>query len=416
MKEKSIIKTHKLMATVNKINTLQDTLGALSHSNSAASVFAEFNKINSLQDTLGALSHSNSAASVFAEFNKINSLQDTLGALSHSNSAASVFAKINKINSLQDTLGALSHSNSAASVFAKINKINSLQDTLGALSHSNSAASVFAEFNKINSLQDTLGSIYAKSMFDSINQTNPMLEILDSMKHSNPMDKMIHGWASTLTKEYKNPFKGAAESIKALNTIHREASKYIESESEIVVNANNTITLNATTLSYEELNSFVNSITEKTFSVKLQNQEKIIESLFDQIRALKNPPLQQLLYNFYLPVILFLMSLFLSPLVNFYATNYLNNNDKAIKRQMVKEVVKQVDSTSLNYYRYVNARVLNTHQNPKALSPIIGKLYLASLVIVIEQQKDWSLIIWTDPSTGVSVKGWVFTRYLMKFK
>jgi len=80
-------------------------------------------------------------------------------------------------------------------------------------------------------------------------------------------------------------------------------------------------------------------------------------------------------------------------------------------------VVSQVQpSETLAAFRYVSADILNVRQINKNNSKLIGYLYFAQVVVVLEKQKNWTRVKWVDETGENSIEGWVFSRYLKKFK
>ncbi|MEZ8191941.1 SH3 domain-containing protein [Vibrio sp. 1F279] len=70
----------------------------------------------------------------------------------------------------------------------------------------------------------------------------------------------------------------------------------------------------------------------------------------------------------------------------------------------------------LNEMRFVNTPLLNVRMQPSIKSESIGTLKFSTPIVVIERKKSWTLVEWADDEKGVSIKGWVFSRYLQKFR
>lgn len=66
-------------------------------------------------------------------------------------------------------------------------------------------------------------------------------------------------------------------------------------------------------------------------------------------------------------------------------------------------------------FRVVNANELNVREEPGKDSRLVGKLYLNQCVEVIEKTKYWTKIKYESIEKGISIIGWVYSRYLSVF-
>ncbi len=84
----------------------------------------------------------------------------------------------------------------------------------------------------------------------------------------------------------------------------------------------------------------------------------------------------------------------------------------------VREIARSaVDSkVMLNDFRFVSASMLVVRQTPRARAPAVGTLRFGSVVQVSRREKDFAFVAWTDQASGAQIHGWVFARYLQKFK
>ena len=90
-----------------------------------------------------------------------------------------------------------------------------------------------------------------------------------------------------------------------------------------------------------------------------------------------------------------------------------------LEPKQVKQTASQVVGISevLQDHRYVKADVLNVRQNPGARSPLIAQFRVGQSVRLIEKDKNgFALVVWSDLESGVEIRGWVFARYLAKFR
>ena len=95
----------------------------------------------------------------------------------------------------------------------------------------------------------------------------------------------------------------------------------------------------------------------------------------------------------------------------------LGESPQAAKKEIQAIARVAVGSAEiLAEYRYVSAKVLIVRQNPKARSPWAGRLPFGRAVKLLKKEKDFALVLWTDQDSGSVIQGWVFSRYLSKFK
>ncbi len=107
----------------------------------------------------------------------------------------------------------------------------------------------------------------------------------------------------------------------------------------------------------------------------------------------------------------------LSVLMTHYAPAVLGESPQAAKKAVQSNAQAAVGSPLLLVdYRYVSAKVLVVRQNPRALSPELGRLSFGKPVKLLRKEKDFALVLWTDSESGAEIQGWVFSRHLGKFK
>jgi hypothetical protein len=88
--------------------------------------------------------------------------------------------------------------------------------------------------------------------------------------------------------------------------------------------------------------------------------------------------------------------------------------DKKIVNAAARELIGTPEL--LHSYRYVASKVLIVRLNPRASSPELGRLKFGAAVELVEKSGDFALVKWRDNATKVELQGWVFARYVSKFK
>jgi Bacterial SH3 domain len=145
--------------------------------------------------------------------------------------------------------------------------------------------------------------------------------------------------------------------------------------------------------------------------------EKHFAILLSEIRKGRDPSLKSIIYSFFIP-------LFVS-IIMLYATPYLQNiqkgfnfKDKAAATKIIEREVPKIvpDKIILSDYRFVTASVLKVRRGNSQKSQLIGKLYFGSFVKIIQKKRSWTLIEWKDQNGDSEIRGWVFSRYLRKFR
>ena len=124
-----------------------------------------------------------------------------------------------------------------------------------------------------------------------------------------------------------------------------------------------------------------------------------------------------MLWLFFRKVLELLIAGAIGAVMGHYAPAVLGESPQAAKKAIQENARAAVGSAEmLEEYRYVSAKVLVVRQNPKTRSPEVGRLYFGSAVKLLKKEKDFALVIWTDKESSAEIQGWVFSRYLGKFK
>lgn len=177
------------------------------------------------------------------------------------------------------------------------------------------------------------------------------------------------------------------------------------------------ITLSSKRITAAELQELSDKIFHKSSLAELHSFDEAINRLISEISALKDPITQKILIYFVYPLIIIIIASFINPIVS----HHVRSNMKLDKRSLVKELKVNVNKNVynqaiLNSLRYVSADTLNVRSSASINSDSIGYLRFSSAVLILEKQKNWTLIEWNDPDADAKITGWVFTRYLKRFR
>jgi len=97
--------------------------------------------------------------------------------------------------------------------------------------------------------------------------------------------------------------------------------------------------------------------------------------------------------------------------------NKLSNKPKIEKIEAIKQEAQQDFSPEfLQNYRFVTANTLNVRGGPSTKNSVIDEIYFGQVAKLVQKGRKWSAIEYTDEDTGEAITGWVFNRYLGKFK
>ena len=145
--------------------------------------------------------------------------------------------------------------------------------------------------------------------------------------------------------------------------------------------------------------------------------EDYLNNLLNEIRDKKAPLIQRLLVCLIYPLIVGLIISVITPISN----SYMNDYFRLDTRSKVKVIKKNASNVVTNYgmldeMRFVNANLLNVRMQPSIKSHLIGTLKFSTPVIILKKKKNWTLVEWVNQDEDISLKGWVFSRYLKKFR
>ena len=165
----------------------------------------------------------------------------------------------------------------------------------------------------------------------------------------------------------------------------------------------------------QEIEQAAESITR--MASKQESIQEAVERIIVAIQAQKKPTVQLMLWLFFRKVLELLIAGAIGAVMGHYAPAVLGESPQAAKKAIQENARAAVGSAEmLEEYRYVSAKVLVVRQNPKTRSPEVGRLYFGSAVKLLKKEKDFALVIWTDKESSAEIQGWVFSRYLGKFK
>ncbi len=149
---------------------------------------------------------------------------------------------------------------------------------------------------------------------------------------------------------------------------------------------------------------------------------QLVENVVGSVLAARDPHVKDIFWERVYPLILLLVSLALAPV----ADHYIKLGLAALATQSQQTDVKHVKNAVLNSglpremlreHRYVDSRSgISVRLTPRKNSQRIGEIPKAAVVQIIQARENWSLVRWANEEENSFVQGWVFSRYLKKFK
>lgn len=141
-----------------------------------------------------------------------------------------------------------------------------------------------------------------------------------------------------------------------------------------------------------------------------------VSGIVAAIEAQQHPAVKMLLWIYFTKILEILINGAVGAVMGYYANGILAQSPQS-EIKTVKEAARLAIGSPelLMEYRYVSAKVLVVHQNPRAHSPEVGRLTFGKPVKLVKKEKDFALVVWTDSESNAQIQGWVFARYLGKF-
>ncbi|QVM88603.1 SH3 domain-containing protein [Pseudomonas lalucatii] len=142
--------------------------------------------------------------------------------------------------------------------------------------------------------------------------------------------------------------------------------------------------------------------------------EEFFNAFFKLLEKLGNATRIAVIYLVF-PYFLSIVANLTTPLYEEWWKEYAGGDHRAAKK-IVREANEVYRPEELNGYRFVYATILHVRSSGSISSEIIDKLYLGKTVKIIERVKRWSHVEYQDSDSGEPKQGWVFSRYLEKFR
>ncbi len=135
--------------------------------------------------------------------------------------------------------------------------------------------------------------------------------------------------------------------------------------------------------------------------------------LVNAIQDAGQPVTQSVLFVLF--VMFFVMCM--TPVADHYIKKKLSESPQESSKAVQIRAADAVGELALlSEYRFVTAEQLKVREGPRSNAHVVAALKFGQAVRVVRKGKDFTLISWSSSDGSVHVRGWVFSRYLRKFK
>ena len=260
-------------------------------------------------------------------------------------------------------------------------------------------------------------------------QDSPTMKLLRDVQDS-PLMKSMQAMqrSSTLQSIAKIDHGHSIRAIKSAISFDLESmSEVIASSSWLTIDeafltdfepaSDKTLTDDRSPLTREEINGLIVQATENAINKSDKQLQHFLLELKNEIATLKIPTLEKIIIAVLVPILVGIILSAITPVVDDYVKKHLGNQErqlvKDIKKSTAYHISREVD---ISDFRFVSTQKLPIRVNPSARSPKIGQLVLGDTVTLVKKNKDWTLVTWQDQESEATIQGWVFSRYLKKFR
>ena len=145
--------------------------------------------------------------------------------------------------------------------------------------------------------------------------------------------------------------------------------------------------------------------------------EEALKRVVELLEQQQEGPFRLVLISIIYPLIVGLVLTFVTPISSQLVSKWLEDSPQGAQKQAVEKVVREAGGKAvLADYRVVTAQpALVVHESPAALGKKMGRLEFGTAVRVVKEEGAFTLVEWRGENDTL-LAGWVFTRYLKKFK
>lgn len=177
---------------------------------------------------------------------------------------------------------------------------------------------------------------------------------------------------------------------------------------------NGTIVAEGVSYGIDEIQGYVSKCIEESITNSTTDSIEGTINNYLEVAAKQNPLVTKILVYIILPIIINIFTGGLSPQDT---QTTIKQNNTIIIKSIKNEVRKSLPSQEIiSMYRFVSCKHLKVMEGNSTKSRSLGKLSFGQVVTIVTKKRNWTLVEYRKDESGVIIKGWVFTRYLEKFK
>lgn len=170
----------------------------------------------------------------------------------------------------------------------------------------------------------------------------------------------------------------------------------------------------------EIIKETIREILEESGLTKLSDSlDKSFEKMFAQISELKDSRLRKFIFDLLSKMVITFLFFIITPKLQVYYDAFFEQNRNIVVKRighLGQNLPTEKKEEIVKNYRFVTAKTLLVRNKPSQQSQILGRLYFGQVVNIVQKNRNWTLISWQDEQSGLSIRGWVFTRYIKKFR
>jgi hypothetical protein len=225
------------------------------------------------------------------------------------------------------------------------------------------------------------------------------------------MDKYLEPYRRRQEQIYKHlePHRLFEDQInKHLKSLNRYLSDPMMDS--VSINKDGSLSIAGEVVDVERIESTVEEI-----SGDYSSPEEFLDDFFRLLEKLSNAARIAIIYLVF-PYFLAIVANLTTPIYEEWWREYAGSDHRVAKKEIIREANEVYRPTELDGYRFVYASILHVRNSGSINAEIIDEIYLGKTVRVIEKAKRWSHVEYRDSESGDLRQGWVFSRYLEKFR
>lgn len=150
--------------------------------------------------------------------------------------------------------------------------------------------------------------------------------------------------------------------------------------------------------------------------VIIQSEEPIglLEGILAWLSSLA-PAVRAAVLYVLLPYVISIVANINTPMHEEWWKSIRSDRPREAKKELRAEALGSYTAITLAGFRFVSAKELTVHMNPRQQSPILVSLRFGVVVRPITRHGSWTYVEYSDPASGETQQGWLLSRYITSF-